>query len=292
VWSPHRILTPVSLLCLQSLMHCPISQLLSFHNDAAVGWGRYHSGSVSKLAERNESHRQECLCHRQKKENQQEEMRNRNAGFPSLDACVSRYILEPWRMSPAQRVSRTRFSATDYSFIERRRDASSFQDLFEVTGSMRHFALRQHLVLGKHFVFGFCAVFLLTFGPVRVASAQYWWPHTGPGPKGAGADQKVESTSKHSGKAQLEKPTPLYTSPKTVGWWYKTPAPMGAGADTRFSFYSKWTRPHLRRAQHEKLTPLYTSPKSVGWWYKTPGPIGAGADTRFYFYSKWAWPHM
>ena len=138
-------------------------------------------------------------------------------------------------------------------------------------GSMRHFTL------GKHFVFGFCAVLLLTFGPVRAASAQYWWRHTGPGPKGAGADQKVESTSNHTGKAQLEKPARLYTSPKTVGWWYKTPAPMGAGADTRFSFYSKWTWPHLRRVQREKLTPLYTSPKSVGWWYKTPAPMGAGS---------------
>jgi hypothetical protein len=143
---------------------------------------------------------------------------------------------------------------------------------------MRHFVLGKNFVFGNHVVFRFCAVLLLTFGPVRVASAQYWWRHTGPGPKGAGADQKVESTSKHAGKAQLEKPTPLYTSPKSVSWWYKTPAPMGAGADTRFHFYSKWTWPHLRRTQHEKLTPLYTSPKSVGWWNKSPGPMGAGAD--------------
>lgn len=150
----------------------------------------------------------------------------------------------------------------------------------------------KHFDLGKNFVFGFCAVLLLTFGPVRVASAQYWWQHTGPGPMGAGADQNAESPKQQTGKTQLEKPTPLYTSPKTVGWWYKTPGPMGAGADQRFYFYSKWTWPHFRRAQREKLTPLYTSPKSVGWWYKTPGPMGAGADTHFYFYSKWTWPHM
>lgn len=146
---------------------------------------------------------------------------------------------------------------------------------------MPHFFLGKHPVLGKHFVFGFSAVLLLTFGPVRVASAQSWWRHTGPGPKGAGADQKVESTSKHAGKAQLAKPTPLYTSPKSVGWWYKTPAPMGAGADKinwASSWNLKWEWPHIRMAQHEKLTPLYTSPKSVGWWHKTPAPMGAGAD--------------
>ena len=130
----------------------------------------------------------------------------------------------------------------------------------------------------KHFVFGFCAVLWLTFGPVRVTRAQHWGRDTGPGPRGAGADQKVESTSKHAGNAQLEKPTPIYTSPKSVGWLYKTPAPMGAGADTKFYFYSKWTRPHFRRPQGEKLTPLYTSPKSVGWWRKGPGPMGAGAE--------------
>lgn len=143
----------------------------------------------------------------------------------------------------------------------------------------------KHFVLGKHFVFGFCAVLLLTFGPVRVACAQHWWQDTGPGPMGAGADQRFSLNSyfkwtwPHIRKAPLEKPTPIYTSPKSVGWWYKTPAPMGAGAEERFYFYSKWTRPHFGRAQGEKLTPLYTSPKSVGWWYKTPGPMGAGSGS-------------
>lgn len=151
----------------------------------------------------------------------------------------------------------------------------------------------KNLVLGKHFVFGFCAVLALTFGPVRVASAQNWWRHTGPGPMGAGADQKAESAKQHTGKAQLEKPTPLYTSPKSVGWWWhKSPAPMGAGADQRFYFYSRWTWPHFGTARLEKPTPIYTSPKSVGWWHKSPAPMGVGADTRFYFYSKWKWPHI
>ena len=190
------------------------------------------------------------------------------------------------------------FPNLNASFSPSTRESPAPQDLLEVTDSMQNFFLGKHFILGKHFVFGFCAVFLLTFGPVCVACAQHWWQHTGPGPMGAGADQKAESTSKHAGKAQLEKPTPLYTSPKSVGWWYKTPAPMGAGANQNFFFNFnldsnfKWTKPHFRRAQHEKLTPLYTSPKSIGWWYKTPAPMGAGADQRFYFYSKWTWPHM
>ena len=31
-------------------------------------------------------------------------------------------------------------------------------------------------------------------------------------------------------KGAGEKLAPLYTSPKSVGWWYKSPAPMGAGS--------------------------------------------------------------
>lgn len=139
----------------------------------------------------------------------------------------------------------------------------------------------KHFVSAKHFVFGFSAMLLLTLGPVRVASAQQWWRHTGPRSMGAGADKRFYFYSKwtrpHFRKAQLEKPTPLYTSPKSVGWWYKTPAPMGAGADQNFFFNFKWTRPYFRKAQAEKLTPLYTAPQSVGWWYKTPGPMGAGS---------------
>lgn len=130
----------------------------------------------------------------------------------------------------------------------------------------------------KHFVFGFCVVFWLTFGPVRVVSAQHWRRHSNPGPMGAGADQKAEK--QQAPKAQFEKPTPIYTSPKSVGWWHKSPAPMGAGAD-RISKLTwpniKSTWPRIRKAQLEKPTPLYATPKSVGWWHKSPGPAGAGS---------------
>lgn len=92
----------------------------------------------------------------------------------------------------------------------------------------------KQFVFGKNLVFGFGAVLLLTFGPVRVACAQRWWQHTGPGPMGAGADKRFYFYSKWTRprfrKAQLEKPTLLYTSPKSVGWCYKTPGPMGAGS--------------------------------------------------------------
>lgn len=152
------------------------------------------------------------------------------------------------------------------------------------------------------FVLGFCALVLLAFGlsffsesaqarvPVPPAFAQHWWrtsDHGGPGPMGAGADKiskwtwpNIKSTWPHIRKTQLESPTPLYTTPKPVGWWHKSPAPMGAGSDrisklTWPSIKSTW--PHIRKPQLEKPTPLYTTPKSVGWWLKSPGPAGAGS---------------
>ena len=94
---------------------------------------------------------------------------------------------------------------------------------------------------------------------------------------GAGGDQKAQSAKAHTGKVQLEKPTPLYTSPKSVGWWHKSPAPMGAGANEGFRLSFNLPKPHFRKAHLEKPTPLYNSPKSVGWWHKSPGPAGAGS---------------
>jgi len=82
----------------------------------------------------------------------------------------------------------------------------------------------------KQFVFGFCAVLVLTFGSVRVASAQDWWRHTGPGPMGAGADKHIQWPKPHIRRSHFEKPTPIYTSPKSVGWWHKSPGPVGAGS--------------------------------------------------------------
>ena len=141
----------------------------------------------------------------------------------------------------------------------------------------------------KRFVFVFCAVMVLAFGPVRLACAQHLWQHTGPGPAGVGAEKinwwnsswSYKWTWPHFRREQLEKPTPIYTSPKSVGWWHKSPAPMGVGADKinwwNSSWNYEWTWPHFRKAQLEKAAPLYTTPKSVGWWQKSPGPAGEGA---------------
>jgi len=85
----------------------------------------------------------------------------------------------------------------------------------------------------KQFVFGFCAVLLLRLGSVRTAYAQHWVQPTGPGPKGAGADTRMEWPKwpkLHIERSHQEKLTPLYTSPKSTGWWQKSPAPMGAGS--------------------------------------------------------------
>jgi hypothetical protein len=139
----------------------------------------------------------------------------------------------------------------------------------------------------KQFVFGLCAAFALTLGPVRVASAQSRWRHTGPGPMGAGAAgadnyfQWPNWPKPHIRRSHghLEKPTPLYTSPKSVGWWHKGPGPMGAGAAGADKYFQwpTWPKLHIGGQHYEKPTALYTSPKSVGWWRKGPGPKGAGS---------------
>ncbi len=73
-----------------------------------------------------------------------------------------------------------------------------------------------------------------------------WWWHTGPGAMGAGADKHFKSTKGHIRESHFEKPTPLYTSPKSVGRWHKSPGPMGAGSATRNSFWRKgWTSGRL-----------------------------------------------
>jgi len=134
----------------------------------------------------------------------------------------------------------------------------------------------------KQFVFSFSAVLLLTLVPVRAASAQDWGRHTGPGPMGAGADthaQWPKWPKPPVGRSHQEKLTPLYTSPKSVGWWHKSPAPMGAGADAHM-LWPRWPKVRIGRSHYEKLTPLYTSPKSVGWWHKSPAAMGAGSSGR------------
>src|SRR5437764_15001971 len=54
------------------------------------------------------------------------------------------------------------------------------------------FQARLEVTPMKQFVFGFCAVLLLRLGSVRTAYAQHWVQPTGPGPKGAGADTRME----------------------------------------------------------------------------------------------------
>src|SRR5438094_8918473 len=118
----------------------------------------------------------------------------------------------------------------------------------------------------KQFVFGMCAVLLLTLVPVRAASAQGWGRHTGPGPMGAGADthaQWPKWPKPHIGRSHQEKLTPLYTSPKPVGWWHKSPARMGAGADTQAQG-AKGQKGRISRRHNNRPTQLTTWPRSEG----------------------------
>ena len=70
----------------------------------------------------------------------------------------------------------------------------------------------------------FSFVICLSFGALS-APAQ--------GPQGAGVEGKKVKTRwhwSHHEKHKKDKAAPLYTTPKSVGWWHRhSPGPMGAG---------------------------------------------------------------
>jgi hypothetical protein len=73
----------------------------------------------------------------------------------------------------------------------------------------------------------FCALLICSLVP-RVVSAQ--------GPQGAGTDGKSHKIKAprhwwwHRDKHKKEKTAPLYSVPKSVGWWHhRGPGPAGAG---------------------------------------------------------------
>jgi hypothetical protein len=72
-----------------------------------------------------------------------------------------------------------------------------------------------------------CILFLSSPGPL-FASAQF--------PQGAGTDGKSSKVKVHRhwwwhhDKHKHEKTAPLYSAPKSVGWWHhRDPGPAGAG---------------------------------------------------------------
>ena len=78
----------------------------------------------------------------------------------------------------------------------------------------------------------FGVLLLLTAGPLPVASARGWWWHHSSHSKSSPAapGKKVKSSKAPSEKHGRNTSEPLYSFPKTVGWWHhKGPGPAGAG---------------------------------------------------------------
>jgi hypothetical protein len=95
----------------------------------------------------------------------------------------------------------------------------------------------------KRLLLVICAVsLLLTFGPVPSANAWWWHHHSKSSSNAAASDaspapaktprwpRKSKTPKTHQDKNQSQTGGPLYSVPKSVGWWHKMPGPAGAGA--------------------------------------------------------------
>ena len=86
---------------------------------------------------------------------------------------------------------------------------------------------------------------LAIFGPVPAVAAHRWWPwghHSHSKPTNASSNPAPAAATPKNPKAKKQKKDkvhhekhsggnePLYTVPKTVGWWHKGPGPAGAGS--------------------------------------------------------------
>lgn len=76
----------------------------------------------------------------------------------------------------------------------------------------------------KRAILGYSCLLLLSLGALTTAAQ---------GPQGAGVEGKKVKTHWHwwhHEKHRKDKTPPLYTTPKSVGWWHRHgPGPAGAG---------------------------------------------------------------
>jgi hypothetical protein len=70
-----------------------------------------------------------------------------------------------------------------------------------------------------------CILFLCALAPLPAHA--WWWHHKHHAPANTAPDAK--NTKAHDEKHHRGNSDPLYTFPKTVGWWHKGPGPAGAG---------------------------------------------------------------
>jgi hypothetical protein len=120
------------------------------------------------------------------------------------------------------------------------------------------------------------ALLLTTLGSVPAAQAWWWHHHSSPAPEGVGASNKDKRTKAHSEKHTRQSTAPLYTSPKTVGWWHKGPGPMGAGSGERGKTQTARRESH----QKDKSAQRSSNHKLFPWQHRresTPQPTTSTA---------------
>jgi hypothetical protein len=92
------------------------------------------------------------------------------------------------------------------------------------------------LFMKRLLVIAACALVFAAFGPVPAASAHWWpWKHHSKTAAANGDTKPAKAKKAKKSKAAREDNRstgasgPLYTVPKSVGWWHKGPGPAGAG---------------------------------------------------------------
>ena len=84
----------------------------------------------------------------------------------------------------------------------------------------------------KRLLLAFVAVFfLISVGPLPVASARSWWPHSHRKGSPAVTKQKGKKSKASREEHGRSNSDPLYSVPRSVGWWHKQPGPAGAGVN-------------------------------------------------------------
>lgn len=108
---------------------------------------------------------------------------------------------------------------------------------YSIAPSLTHVRNEQRGILSmKRLIFALCAALLVsTLGPLPSVSARDWWwhHHSNQNASGVGTNSKTKQTKTHREGRSRGNTEPLYTSPRSVGWWHKGPGPMGAGSGSK-----------------------------------------------------------
>ena len=75
-----------------------------------------------------------------------------------------------------------------------------------------------------------CACVLAILVPAPAIAAHHWWPHRSKSNSAAPQKDTTKKSKFHRDKRSNSGTEPLYSIPKTVGWWRPGPGPAGAGS--------------------------------------------------------------